>query len=271
MQRILFPTEFGPLAEKAEATVLQLAMDWGSELVLLHAINRPGKLTRLLFSREDKSQEAEVENRLTELQESYKASGLKNVKAIISEGKPEEAIVQAIRKTRSEIVVFGTKGGSGLKDAWLGSAVNHVIRNASCPVLTIRNKKQLPGFKRILVLVEDGEKMSQNTKWGIRLASVFQARLYFYGGLGNSPDQNHLLNLRIKEANQLAKEQGIQRIVAFKEQVLHEINESILNYANTIQADLICIMIEKNTIFNASFTDRIVNNSMVSILSCPNL
>lgn len=47
METVLFPTEFGPLGEKAEANAIATAKAYDADLVLLHSFNVPSGLSRL--------------------------------------------------------------------------------------------------------------------------------------------------------------------------------------------------------------------------------
>jgi len=56
----------------------------------------------------------------------------------IRSGKPYEQILDVAAKEHTDLIVVGV-GGRGLIDmALLGSTANHVVRSATCPVLTLR-------------------------------------------------------------------------------------------------------------------------------------
>ena len=54
------------------------------------------------------------------------------------EGIAHEQIVRAARRT--DLVVMGTHGRSGLAKFFLGSVAGRVVSAAPCPVLTVRGK-----------------------------------------------------------------------------------------------------------------------------------
>ena len=53
-------------------------------------------------------------------------------------GPPGPAIVQSAQGWNADLIVMGTHGRTGLSRLLMGSVAEHVIRNAACPVLTIK-------------------------------------------------------------------------------------------------------------------------------------
>lgn len=54
-------------------------------------------------------------------------------------GNPAEEIVRIADEREVEFIVMSTHGRSGLSRMLMGSVAEEVIRNANCPVLTLRN------------------------------------------------------------------------------------------------------------------------------------
>ena len=51
---------------------------------------------------------------------------------------PSEAVLEAARKSAPDLIVLGTHGRSALDRVVLGSVAEHIVREASCPVVTVR-------------------------------------------------------------------------------------------------------------------------------------
>lgn len=62
----------------------------------------------------------------------------RRVVAVERAGIPSEEIVRFTEDERTDLLVVGTHGRSGLQRALLGSVAERVLRNAPCPVLAIR-------------------------------------------------------------------------------------------------------------------------------------
>lgn len=55
-------------------------------------------------------------------------------------GRPHVELLEAARDEQADLIVLGVRGRGPLDLAFFGSTANHVVRSASCPVLTIRHR-----------------------------------------------------------------------------------------------------------------------------------
>lgn len=55
-------------------------------------------------------------------------------------GSPAEEILQFAEERDFDLIVAGTHGRSGFKRWWIGSVAERVVRQAECPVLTVRSR-----------------------------------------------------------------------------------------------------------------------------------
>jgi nucleotide-binding universal stress UspA family protein len=143
-RRILWPTDFSPLAEAALPHALKLAADSGAELVVLHVLP-----TAALFAipevagaaweqlkRENRTIGKAELHRVTE-QLQGKAPKLR-VHSVLAQGVPFEQILRVAKRLRCDLIVLATHGRTGLQHVLMGSVAENVVRRAPCPVLTVR-------------------------------------------------------------------------------------------------------------------------------------
>jgi nucleotide-binding universal stress UspA family protein len=62
--------------------------------------------------------------------------GLPDAETMIITGSPGRSLCELAESLPASVIVMGTRGLGGIRRAVLGSVSDHVIRNASCPVLT---------------------------------------------------------------------------------------------------------------------------------------
>lgn len=273
-QKILFPTEFGPLAEKAWENAVYLTKKNDAELILLHALNLPSGLGSIFSSRKEEQIRKEAKNNLAQYIKKLDPKGRLAISTVTRPGVPEKVIVDVAKDLNADLIIFGTKGGSGLRDTLIGSAVNYVIRNTPCPVITIRTKPEYVGFKKIVVPLDLDLESSEQIEWGARLAREFSAELRFFtifkGGEENREMQESLLRM----ARDFSISQGLEQVETdFLEHSGKANSEEIRTYADELEADLICIMTQKRSDASlksslmGSLSDRIVNYSQRSVIS----
>lgn len=272
--RILFPTEFGPLGEKAETNAIHLAEKFDAELVVMHAFNVPTGLSRLFSDVSEDEIRKRAQNHIEEYAESLRQKTSVQISTLVKHhNRPEVAIVETAKDINARIIIFGTKGGSGLRDTLLGSAVNHVIRHTPSPVVTMRNEAKEIGFNRILLPMDLAQESGEKLGWGVQLAKKFGATLYIHGVVSGSAHDQMRLQERIKWSKDYALKHGLKDINVTFEESSSSVAETILGYADRIDADLICVMTQaesesglKTTVLG-SVADHLVNTSQRPIMS----
>jgi nucleotide-binding universal stress UspA family protein len=69
-------------------------------------------------------------------------------RALVAQGDPREAIVDAAREHGVDLVVVGSHGRTGLSKLLLGSVASHVVTHAPCTVLVVKlNARQAAEMK----------------------------------------------------------------------------------------------------------------------------
>ncbi len=141
MKRIVCPTDFSERAAPAERQAVGLARALGAELVLVHVgteapLWREGIYTpsvRAVFE----GQHQWAADHLAARAAALAAEGVA-ARAIVRVGVPWQEIVRLAVEEHADMIVMGTQGRAGLERLLLGSVAERVIRQAPCPVVTVR-------------------------------------------------------------------------------------------------------------------------------------
>lgn len=129
IQRILVPVDGSPPSLAALEHAVVLAEDYDAEIEVLHVIPPEDILT----STDRNAAERAIEEAL----EHVELGLLHHVTRTTIAGDPQREILEAARG--ADLVVMGTHGRIGRLHAMLGSTTEEVVRNAPCPVLTVRD------------------------------------------------------------------------------------------------------------------------------------
>jgi nucleotide-binding universal stress UspA family protein len=78
-------------------------------------------------------------HRLVHRTVSQELTACSEVEEIVAEGKPYVAILDTAAERKADVIVLGAHGPGALDRLRYGSTTSHVVRRASCPVLTVRN------------------------------------------------------------------------------------------------------------------------------------
>ncbi|MCX7913478.1 MAG: universal stress protein [Thermodesulfovibrionales bacterium] len=142
IKRILFPTDFSEGALNALPYAVEMAKAYGAKLYLLHVIydiatasglHVPHTSVDQMYSEMQQTAQKELERFGLKQRE-----GLNDVEYSIKRGVPYEEILKFANENNIDLIVIATHGRKGLDRVLFGSTAERVVRNSSCPVLTIR-------------------------------------------------------------------------------------------------------------------------------------
>jgi len=142
IRSILVPTDFSASAEHALETAIGFAKAFGAKIEILHAyqlpvqlaVGEPIPLPQEFFDR----LRDQAKQKLDEWIGRARAAGLEASGVLVQES-PSHAIVDVAEESKSDLIVMGTRGLTGLKHVVLGSVAERTVRLAPCPVVTVRN------------------------------------------------------------------------------------------------------------------------------------
>ena len=148
-ERILYPTDFSEPSKLAMTIAGSFAREAAAELLVLHAAEE-GEGRAVAGAVDEETGEVlsaaeQMENVLMELNALY--TGLKITPRIVAD-RPTSAILAATVDEEVDLVIMGTHGRSGWGLMTTGSNVDRVIRNAPCPVLTVRPNWKMEEVER---------------------------------------------------------------------------------------------------------------------------
>jgi nucleotide-binding universal stress UspA family protein len=138
--KILVPFDFSETAERALAWAADLQHTTGAPAIaLVHAISsRPAGTQEVPLERllPNVNETAELERTMNESALRREALAIPSVR--IGASSIGDLILDAAKSTGAELIVMGSHGRTGLKRLLLGSVAEHVLRHATCPVVTVR-------------------------------------------------------------------------------------------------------------------------------------
>ncbi len=146
LKKILVGCDFSPDSDLAFQQALSLAQEFEADLHLVHVIE-PTASSELL--KPDRVLSAEIQEglhqRFTEKLIGMVPEDARNwctPETRILEGHPYEALVQYAKTHAMDMIVLGVRGHGLVKTLFLGSTTDRVVRQASCPVLSVSTKAQ---------------------------------------------------------------------------------------------------------------------------------
>ena len=270
-KKIIFPTDFSVFANHAFSTAKMIAKLFNAELFILHAIEAPTGITKMFSRFDEKEARKEVDKHLTEFIKRHDDGDVKFNK-MVKIGAPYRCISDAAGEISAFMVVMGTHGASGFQEYFVGSNASRVIRDAPCPVMTIRNLPDVEaGFKKLVLPFDLTPESGEKVNWGIDFAQKFGSQINLLSVLMTEDmEVKKKLKARLDKASAFIQTAGV-KVEASLITSEKDLPDSVLEYAEQEKADLILIMSQQDKNLKeqllGAYAAHIVNKSAIAVLS----
>ncbi|MEE4197934.1 MAG: universal stress protein [Bacteroidales bacterium] len=186
-------------------------------------------------------------------------------------GKVHEQILEYSESVHAELIILCDKHKEEKENKILGSIVTHVITEAKCPVITIKNKIDTD-FKNIVVPVDLAEDADRQVNAALAFNHFAKAKLHFvsvlFGGAGN---RNIRTRRKVKQIEKKLKKHEANYTFNLLKKRKTYAYQDILEYSNAVNSDLIIIMTHKERYsfdnYIGAFAHRIINFSLAPVMT----
>lgn len=139
---ILFANDFSDGSDNAFDYAISLARQYSAKLVIVHVINEPVDLRGFYVPHISfENLEKEIADGAENMMNRFCSENLKdfnNYEKFVITGVPFEEIVKKAEESGADLIIMGTHGRKGVDHLLFGSTAERVVRNALCPVMTVR-------------------------------------------------------------------------------------------------------------------------------------
>ncbi len=274
MKKILVPIDFSKNSRHALDFAIEFNELIKGEIVLIHVLDLPitqhgyiGLATQAnLEVYYGKKVINKTQDQLAGWAQTVSSTG-QMVSTILKYGNPYEGISKSISAEDADWIVMGSKGASGLKDIFIGSNAERVVRFAKSPVIVIKGETHVDEIRSIVLATdgtESGEKLIAKVK---QIQQALNLKI-------------HLLKVRTYSHESEEKDQDIlhefARHFQLKNYTLNSIeapypDEGIVKFAEQIHSGLIAIGTHGHTgfmhLFGGSWAEDVVNESGIPVMS----
>jgi nucleotide-binding universal stress UspA family protein len=268
MKRIIVPIDFSEESLKGLKLAILFANRFKSDLQMVHVLRpKSGKF------------HIELENQYNAALEGFEDLIRKYKKElhqdcdfsyIIKNGKVHEEIAHQAEAFDDSMIICSTNGESGLSDYIIGSNAYRIVQETERPVITVTSEKYLVDVKKIVMPIDISKETREKVPMVARIAKAFGSEVHIIKVTGSTNEGIHnKLKMYSAQVKKFFDEQGIK----YQSTLLvgDNISDSAIEYAKTIDADLIAIMTEQTTSFTnfllGSYAYQMLNTSPIPVLS----
>ena len=198
------------------------------------------------------------------------------IKSLIETGKVYQKIIETSEILNVDFIIMGTNGS---KQPWrkkvlLGSNALRVVRVSTCPVITIKGVNVKKGCDKIVLPLDLSEESREKVNPAIELAHYFKAEIHICTVIdSNDSFIINKLESQVAQVEKFIKDEGVNCHVKILKgyQVGKTFADTILNFADSIDADLIVIMSQEELGFTGMFLGKtaqeIIHSSEIPVCS----
>ncbi|MFZ1809448.1 MAG: universal stress protein [Cyclobacteriaceae bacterium] len=270
MKKILVPCDFSDSAVQAFKFAVEVANQSKGEVLLLNVVELPVIHENVMmptFSFEDtflKEMKQRAEKDFTKMKAKWASEGPK-VSTFMEYGSPTPIISEFAKKKKVDLIVMGTKGASGLKEFFVGSNTEKIVRWSPVPVIAIKKSVKASSIKNIVfpsTLHDDEEELTMRVK---ALQAFFKAKLHVVNI--NTP-----ANFRTDVETRQKMKDFAKRFMLkdFTLSVYNDLNEElgVANFIKEVKGDMVAMSTHGrkglNHLMSGSIAEDVVNH-----IECP--
>ncbi len=276
MKKILIPTDFSEQADNALRVAIHFAKKTGAEIHLLHVeeyvgntgFNTIGDVSTSNMDQLFVLKLLEMNKRkMLELIDNLDDDSLR-VHHDVKVGQMFRLVREYVQEHQIDLVVMGTHGSSGFSEVMIGSNTEKVVRQAGCPVLSVRSLPEVFEIKKIVFATNFDGNQQKAVDQLKQIQSLFEAHL-------------HLLyvNTVFSFASSRNVRQKMEDFAAKHTLTDYEFNSyndeteerGIINFADEADADIIAVATHGRTGFShlllGSIAEDVVNHAQRPVLT----
>lgn len=152
LRRVLLPTDFSRGATHAAKRAVLLPFDKGARLHLIHVL--PADAPERLQAVMERQAGLKLESLRRQVHKEARQRGLRGVEvtALVRKGEPFVEIIRASRTLEADLIALGRHGRRPLRDMFIGTTAERVIRKGEVPVLVVSGRAISPYQRPLLAL-----------------------------------------------------------------------------------------------------------------------
>ncbi len=270
MNTIIVPLDFSEESMNGLDMSLMLANKTRANIKLVYVIDKTIAGDNSLLENEIQTRKSRFESVLKTCQEksNYKCG----MSYIISTGKIFKDITDLAEQSDDAVIVMSTHGESGFEELFIGGNAFKIASHSRKPVITVRRSIIPSNIDRIVLPLDFTKETREKVPYTARLAKLFGSEIYL---ITVSSTKLKSIEKRLNQYSRQVKEYFEKHQIPCKTEHLQggNITDVIIDYSQSIDADLISIMSEQEksvtNLLLGNYAHQMINKSYIPVLTYP--
>tara|TARA_R110002072_G_scaffold66499_4_gene163995 strand:- start:27286 stop:28119 length:834 start_codon:yes stop_codon:yes gene_type:complete len=274
MKKILIPIDFSDHSEYALEVAATLAKKNNASLVVLHMMG----LSEAILTKDESREMLEAiyymklaEKRFSDFLDKDYLKGI-TVETTVQNYKEFHEINTVANDFKADLIVMGSHGASGLKEVFVGSNTEKVVRTSEIPVLVVKNRNKDFKIDKVVFACD----------FNIDFAAAFKKAWDFFESIGaefqvvfiNTPEK-FLSNQEMQErAFKFMLHSGVENTDVYDNTAYYcdyRLEHGIYSFSDEVDADMVVIPTHGRRglahFFSENIGEAIVNHSDLPIMT----
>ncbi|MBI4649568.1 MAG: universal stress protein [Bacteroidia bacterium] len=271
---ILIPIDFSEQSLLALEESYSISRMVNAEITLLHVIIESSPFWSIFTAKEKEDVGEKYKKKLDEFAEVIsKKTGIK-VNTIVEKGKLIDKIIEITDRLNTRFLIVGTIIRDNLKERLIGSNSIRLVREAKCPVITIKGKRTSRDCRKVVLPLDLTKETKQKVGHAVNVAKYFRSTVYAIS-VSTSKDSHLVARLenQLDQVKKIIEKQGIDCVTKFIKAGASSdsLAKQILNQAYEIDGDLMVIMTQQENKITENFigstAKEIIHTSEIPVVS----
>jgi len=269
MKKILVPTDFSECSKNALNAAIKIAKKTKAKIELVHVYDRPviGFVDLNIDHKKNKSMLQKAQKTMEEMVSETKIGNVELNPHILADIPLTEIMDQ--RKFKDiDLIVMGSQGSEGLRELFIGSNTEKVVRKSKVPILSLKEDQGSFDLKNIVLASNFYKELEGVFEQMDAFLGVFKPHYNLLKVV--TPGNFETSHYSRKIMNEFASKFKLKN---FSIHIYNDnnIEAGILNFAKEIEADAIVIATHGRKgiehLINGSLAEDVVNHAITPVLS----
>lgn len=260
MNKVVVGFDFSSGSAYAVDLAIDIANRWESDIRLVYVKEK---------NEDEKPIREEIERRNAAVE--HLLHGIK-LEYVLRQGNPADELTAQAREDNASLLVVGTHGMSGMKTSMLGRNSYKTIEQSPVPVLIVREDFNFnKALETIVVPLDNSDDTRQKVAAAAMFAKTFGSTIHLLGlYTAKAPDVRAIVNNYVKMVEKFLDKDEIKYVTKYID-VSKNVTADTLDYATSVNADLIAIMTEQesnlSSLILGTYAQQMINQSRIPVLS----
>jgi nucleotide-binding universal stress UspA family protein len=265
MKNFIVPIDFSTESLNGLKMAILFSKKTQINIQLVYVLNKSTESDKTALENEQKQAEEQFNKIIVNYKAQLGHDSL--ISFLIKKGRIYQEIVNLAAELPDSVITSSTHGASGFQELFIGSNTFRIISATEKPVITLRKNYCPDAISKIVMPIDMSADSRQKVPFTTEVAKLFGAEIHVVG-VQKSHNKQDMKKIRSYTSQVAGYVEGTVHCES-NEVFGDNVPDLIINYANTVKADLISITTEQSpglSLIMGNTAHQILNKAEIPVL-----